>query len=226
MLNKEPRHSDEQLIVCDVCDTLFYSNTTFDFIHFLVSRENRYKFFLLKLVTKKWSPFFYVLEGISRVFKIDLVKLICLNFLSGKDYDKVLRAANFFYDEVLAHRKIAPVFDLMERKKKEGEFVLVSSSISPVVKVIAERVQVSFISSEVEIKNGKLTGKMKSELKGKKHVAIQSLLKMNSKRQLTVITDNQSDFELVQMAGDRFIIIESELDKLFWKSLAPKYILK
>ena len=105
--------------------------------------------------------------------------------------------------------------------------ILASSSLYPIVNVIAARNNaMHFVASELEIKKGEVTGRLVVDLKGIKQTALASYLTDGADNELVVITDNQSDFDLVKMAKYRFIVVSKEEDKKFWSSLAPTYIFK
>ncbi len=215
--------SNSKVLVSDVCDTLFYSNTTFDFIRFVVSKQNVFKRALFHLVNEKWSPLFYLIAIFSRIIDSDISKYLSIYFLKGLTYAKATRLANSFYDEFLMKRKIIPVFELIERVKNDAELILASSSIDVVVKVIAERNNMKYVASVLEVKKDILTGRILIELRGKKHIALQPYLQ---EVELTVITDNQTDWALANLATHRFIVASKKSEESFWGSLNPTFIYK
>ena len=214
-------------IVCDVCDTLFYSNTTFDFIRFVMLKQGGFRNLIFRLVISKNSPFYYFLELISMLVSKDYTKAVAIIFLKGFSQTALANWANVFYDEFLMPRKIQSVFSLIDRLGVGKNLILASSSLYPIVNVIAIRNSaIHFVASELEIKEGAITGRLVVDLKGKKQTALASYLTLGADNELVVITDNQSDFDLVKMAKYRFIVVSKEEEKKFWSSLAPTYILK
>ena len=56
---EKPVEKDTSIVVFDICDTLYYSNTTFDFIHFaLAELKKTTELIAFTLLTKKYSPVF------------------------------------------------------------------------------------------------------------------------------------------------------------------------
>jgi phosphoserine phosphatase len=213
--------SKTRLLICDVCDTLFHSNTTFDFLRFVIARKRLDKRVLFHTINSKRSPLFWALEIVSIISKKDISKQVSLLFLRGMPAEEAQQLANLFYDDFLASRKVHSVFNLLEKERDTSEIMLASSSIDIIVKIIAERNKLSYIASPLEIKNGILTGRLLSDLKSGKHLAITPFLRS---QKLVVVTDNRSDWDLVKLAAERFIIVKDHNEKLFWKELDPTFI--
>jgi phosphoserine phosphatase len=211
------------LVVCDVCDTLFDSNTTFDFIKFILRRDNGFRFFILQNISSKYSPLFYLMTFLGKVVGADMIRSIGILLLKNKSEDQLSDLANQFFDEYLASRKNQLVFRLLEQQ--EGKVILLSSSISPIIKVIASHYGFDFVCSELDFKSSITSGKLRTDLTGKKHIVLRKLMDDNNINNLVAISDNHSDYEMIKMANHRYVVIKSETDKSFWKSLSPQFLL-
>lgn len=209
------------LVACDVCDTLFASNTTFDFIRFVLKHENRFRYLILQSTSNKYSPLFYLLIAINKLRRVDMIRSFAISLLKDQNEAHLLDLSNQFFDQYLVARKNEQVFSLLERQ--EAKIVLLSSSISPVIKVIASRYGFDFVCSELDFTNSVATGKLKTDLTGKKHLALRNLV-LDKNINVVAITDNQSDFEMVKMANQRYVLIKKEIEKSFWKELSPQFL--
>jgi phosphoserine phosphatase len=216
--------SRRKLIVCDICDTLYDSNTTFDFLNFLFSK-NRFNLFLFSAFKSKWSPVYYFLEIAGRFFKEDLVKQASLRLLKGRSENDLVSEAFDFYDQFLSGRANESIFDLLKTRSETDTLFLISSSISPVVQVIGSRNNMEVVPSLLEWKAGRSTGRLQRDLSHRKHEVVKSMMAERGFTDLRVITDNRGDLELVEMASERFVVIKSEADKKFWNHLSPHFIL-
>lgn len=213
------------LVVCDVCDTLFDSNTTFDFIRFTLRRDDRFRFIILQSISSRYSPLFYFMTFLGKIVGTDLIRVIGIFFLKNRREDQLLDLANRFFDDYLVSRKNHLVFRLLEQQK--GKIILLSSSISPIVKVIASHYGFGFVSSELDFISSITTGKLSTDLRGKKHIVLRKLIDDSdiNINNLVAISDNHSDYEMIKMANQRYVVIKSEKDKTFWKDLSPQFLL-
>lgn len=209
------------LVACDVCDTMFASNTTFDFIRFVLKRENRFRHLILQGISSKYSPLFYLLILLGKLRGVDVARSLAISLLKGQNEAHLLDLSNQFFDQYLVVRKNEDVFSLLN--KQDAKIVLLSSSISPVIKVIASRYGFDFVCSELDFRDSFATGKLKTDLTGKKHLVLKNLMS-DQNINVVVITDNQSDFEMVKMANQRYVVIKKEIEKSFWKELSPQFL--
>lgn len=209
------------LVACDVCDTLFASNTTFDFVRFVLKQESKFRYFVLQCISSKYSPLFYLIIVLGKLRRSDLVRTLAISLLKNKREVQLLNLANQFFDQYLVGRKNEQVFYLLN--KQEATVILLSSSISPVISVIASRYGFDFVCSELDFKNSVATGKLKTDLTGKKHIVLKDLTG-NHSMDLVAITDNRSDYEMIKMANQRYVLIKKESEKSFWEELSPQFL--
>ena len=213
---------EKKLIVCDVCDTLYASNTTFDFIRYFVAQQNKFQRLWFTLISARYSPLFYLLILAGKIFRADLVRTLAIKLLGGLSKETLTILAFEFHDSFLEKRKNEKVFSLLEKLKKDGEILLLSSSIDPVINAIASRNGFQYKSSSLEYEKGLSSGKLQDDLTGVKHTFLVDLVKDH--RQLAVVTDNRSDYELVKMADERYVVLVSPKQEKFWEKLKPNFI--
>ncbi|MGE0587553.1 MAG: haloacid dehalogenase-like hydrolase [Cyclobacteriaceae bacterium] len=215
-----------RLVVCDLCDTLYRSNTTYDFVQFVLRGESRNRLLIFNLLTKKWSPAFVVLTILNRIFSGDLNRALILKLISGFHESTLSIAARKFYNAFLSTRRNEKIFDLLKGYERDSKIVLVSSSINPVVQMVARANGFNhFIASILETNQGKYTGNLSTDLAGKKQHHVQDVMLNEGFDELIVITDNRSDKILVKMADKSHIVIKSESDKAFWKDVKADFIM-
>jgi|688.fasta_scaffold317611_2 phosphoserine phosphatase len=185
------------IIVIDICDTLFLQNTTFGFIDF-IKNENKsfYKKIKIPLII------------IGKLFKVDFYRNRYLNNLKGYSKEQLYTLANQYYDNVLSCKKNHPIHQIIEQNKN-NKIILCSASLDIIVEVIANRLGVNtYYSSELLFDGDLCTGKLKTDLLGKKHLLFNYPIDW-------VITDNLSDIDLVKKAS-KYTIVSKKKDLAFW----------
>lgn len=100
-------------ILVDICWTLFYSNTTYDFLHI---RGNRLNSLLYKL------------------FGYDYVRARAIKKLSHCSHEQMLERAEQFYTDYLESRKIEPVWQMIAGR----DIILVSQTMPVIAEVVAK----------------------------------------------------------------------------------------
>jgi HAD superfamily phosphoserine phosphatase-like hydrolase len=214
--------TQSSLFFCDVCDTLYRSNTTFDFIRFVVTKRAHFKQLSLWAISSKQSPVFYLLILLNKVTARDWTRQLALRFLHGMSNEELEQEASQFYQQYLVPRANQEIFQYI--KKPSVTAILLSSSINPVIKAIAQANGLSYFCSEVELKDGKATGQLQFDMTGRKHEVAKKLMAERAIPSVGVITDNYSDWELVKLADERLVVVASEAQKNFWKPLSPHFI--
>jgi phosphoserine phosphatase len=216
----------KKIFISDVCDTLYFSNTTFDFIDFVLEKEKAFaKQFLLFLIKNKFSPLCILFIILNKVIGRDIAKAFALKFLSGYTREDLIEKANAFYDLVLIYKEIPYTFkELQTARQEQSAIYLLSASIDPVVSVIAERLNVSFISSTLLYdEHGISKGMLSYDTAGKKSELLQKVMS-DKAVYLTIMSDNFSDKLLLQMAQRAIAVVYSEKAKQYWKDINPEYI--
>lgn len=195
----------KKINVIDVCWTMYRSNTTFDFIKFVISHKGMtlwnkiLNLYIIKLI--------FVFLG--RLFNKDIYRYAYIYQLKGMDKNDLDNYAKIFYESVLSEKKIDFTFERM--KKLEGESILCSASLDIIVKCISEDIGIPYRSSILGFDNGVCTGLLSDDLLAKK----QDLF--FGEKIVSVITDNLSDYELLKMA-EKKIILSNRKNIVFWKN--------
>jgi len=220
---------EADVFVFDVCDTLFYSNTTFDFLRFvLAQRGSGGKQNLLKLLSAKWSPLFVGLVVWQKVAGGDPVKAVALHLLAGISRAELYELGRRFVAEFLPARRIARTHELLAGlAQTQTRVLLLSASLDPVIAALAEALgPVEFVSSQLEYDaQGICTGRLQQELTGRKQDALQKLLTGRTEPlRLAVATDNFTDHGLVSQAAVRYVVVHNAAAKQFWQGLNPEFI--
>lgn len=99
----------------DICWTLFYSNTTYDFLYI---RGNKFNSLIYKL------------------FGIDLVRSRAIRVFERLPKDEQQTRVEQFYTDYLLPRKIGPVWQMIEGRN----IVLVSQTMDIIAKTVAEHI--------------------------------------------------------------------------------------
>jgi len=146
----------------DVCGTLFYSNTTFDFIKYYHKQQsNFFRFTYVKLLTGLLGKILH------RYFKISIRKLI-ISTLNKENASNVESVAESFVTSYLSSKIIPSVFNQFMSLKESSEVYLISASIDPVIKKIADFYNVKYICSTLARNGDSYIGKIELDLKGNK----------------------------------------------------------
>lgn len=195
-------------IVCDICDTLFYSNTTFDFLDFFCEIEGKnFKFrknFFIKLANR-----------LSVAIGCDVLRIYGAHLLRGKERNYLLDLAKNFATEHLSSKKIHEVHSIISSKRNSDcELILCSASFDFIVEAIADNLGIThWYGTELEYTNGICTGKISLDILGNK----QKIFGGNID---TIITDNKSDIDLVMSAKIAYIVIYPNTKK-YWRRRRP-----
>ena len=210
----------KESFIFDVCDTLFNSNTTFDFLSYYFKQYGYLsKFFKLKLITAKYSPVHLLLKVLSKIYNRDYYKITGVYLLKNHSCKEVEIGASKFIKEILLDKRIESTFKLLEENLESS--ILLSSSIEPVIKMIAKKLQIKkYFATTIGTSNGSYTGHIIQEIRGIKEIMVKE--ELNSK--CTVITDNKSDYNLLSYASKRIIVISNSHEKDYWNLLNPQFI--
>ncbi len=196
-----------QIAVFDVCDTLYYSNTTHDFVRFVMASEQLSVAKLAFLtVNSRILPFRYALIAYGVYTGNDLLKHYNVSRLKGKTRRELELLSRKFVGEFLAHRPISKTQELFRTlQEAKTQMVLCSSSIEPVVGAVAQHLGVSdYLATKLEYNADSFTGKIAEDITGKKLDAIEQA---GFGGRLTVaVSDNWSDKDLL-LAADHGIVV-------------------
>lgn len=215
-----------KLYVFDICNTLFYTNTTLGYIEYVLKKKgHKVLYLLIKLSVKRYLPFFYIFYIINFLTNRDYHRTFILLVLKGQSKKELYSLARQYHSEVLTHLEVPATVNMLKNWKKNGaKIILLSSSIDPVVHEIADHFNVQFESSKLQFKNDITTGRLEIDLTGRKHLVLERFKKTKTYLEYGVITDNVTDKKLLEMADKKFIIIESKSDRSKWGDFNANYL--
>lgn len=201
--------------IVDVCDTLYYSNTTFDFLERIASKKLETQLLALRRV----RSLMLLNSVLFKLFKVDIYRRLCIyKLLSGKKSSEIKSESELFYEKVLCAKKIIETHAIIKKLSEDFQFILCSASIDPVVEVIADKMGCEqFFSTRLIAKDGIYTGQIFVDLLGRKG----KHLKEADVSYNLVITDNKSDIDLIETCG-KAIIISEEKNINFWNDFKLK----
>ncbi|MCH7340647.1 HAD family hydrolase [Acinetobacter higginsii] len=193
--------------IVDVCWTMYRSNTTFDFISFVIKKQKEFnfKFFLLNFFVTK---VFLIVLG--RILKKDCYRYFYISLLKGYHYDDLAKYVDQFYQEFLIGKKIEFTFNLLDGFVDKADVILCSASLDIIVEKVANNLGVEYFASHLAFKNNVCLGLLESDLLFSKHELF-SDVEIDC-----VITDNLSDYNLVKRAKNS-IILSNKKNVIFWE---------
>lgn len=191
--------------IFDICDTLYDSNTTFDFCKWR-NKKISWRFILWLSSTTIGK----ILNKLSiKLFDKEFSRFLHLKSLKNINRIELYKEANLFVSDFLADKKICHIHKILIQAKQENKIIyLVSASIDPIVHAIAKNLGVNYISSELNYSKNICQGFLHKDLLGNKHLIIINDISL-------VVTDNISDYSLCKMAEHSLIIVNSK-NKSFW----------
>jgi phosphoserine phosphatase len=217
----------KKIIVADICNTLFDSNTTFDFVRYCVySRRLRFNRSLYNAIFSKNSPLFIAIALLQKFSRKDLHKKIAVSLFKNRSPEEVRRWASSFLKEYLQGREIDESLACLQEYRPE-DIILVSSTIYPVAEIIADYLKINqFIATELEVVDFKYTGKIKQEISGAKLSALSKKFDTKDFEIEMVITDNFSDKELMNKSKKKMAVCYDGRQEKFWRNLSDVNIIR
>lgn len=210
-----------KVAVFDVCGTLYDSNTTFDFLDDFF-KDNK-KYLLFRKLSK--TPLGKIVNyPFYRLLKYDLVRSIATGYLKGIDENELSNAAKTFVYQYLSKKVNANIKELLEEHKENGFIiVLMSGSYSIIVEHVCDYCHAdNFFASELEVVDSLYTGKYKlDQLFNKKDILLN---KYQNITELVVVSDNRTDYELMQRADKGYAVCNKHKQALFWKSMNLSHV--
>lgn len=96
-----------RLVIFDICGTLFFSNTSFDFLDLIVQAKS---YSLFRKVSK--TIFARIINKVSvLLLKKDLIRSIAVLYIKGMSKAELQEKADIFYNQYLLPLKIDNSFD-------------------------------------------------------------------------------------------------------------------
>ncbi|HII3221952.1 TPA: hypothetical protein ACY3HG_003416, partial [Enterobacter hormaechei subsp. steigerwaltii] len=113
-----------KIAIVDVCHTLYKSNTTFDYIDFVLNNKNK------KVVLLKFKLVKYALIILGRFLHKDLYRYLYIKKLRGFNKSELEYMASEFYRVTLKPLKVASTFDIINKEQTNYKFILASASLN------------------------------------------------------------------------------------------------
>jgi phosphoserine phosphatase len=215
------------LVVADICNTLFDSNTTFDFMKYCVETGKIKRSTLLyKISLLKSLPLYWLLVLLNKGTQKDLHKAIAVALLKNSLVQTVVEWAREFYEKFLSKSIFRQSIDILKIYEKE-KIILVSSTIHPIARLIAKELGFNqFIATELELQNGRYTGRIATEISGRKRMMLADRYGEEGFSIETIITDNFTDKELVLCSDKKFTICYNNKQERFWRKIPGVIIIR
>jgi phosphoserine phosphatase len=214
------------IAVFDLCDTLYYSNTTHDFVRYVAkSRFSITSKLFHKLANSRRSPFRYFFLAVSLATGFDVHKSINLRFLRGFTRVELEQLAEGFVCDFLDRRPVDQTHALLREMLRSGaRVVLASSSIEPVVRAVARKMMITdWVCTTLEYASERMTGRVLLEVSGRKLSALKPFGGVPGKL-LCVVSDNKSDLSLLKAAEHPIAVVHSDSALQFWNKISVEVI--
>lgn len=219
--------ADPETYVVDVCGTLVVDDTTLGLVrhHFARDGKRPLRAWLVNAVaTPRRLPWwgFAVAEKLTGQ---QLLKHFAVRLLAGERSEALDQSAREYARALLAERRIAPVWEVLEEPFAMGRVVLASSSLEPVVAALASLTGARYVASRLAQRDGRLTGRYATDLTGRKPQALvekygEALLE----KPVGVVTDNASDRALVETASVAYIVLHRTAHRKRWLGIGANVI--
>ncbi|MEM7364090.1 MAG: HAD-IB family phosphatase [Pseudomonadota bacterium] len=194
-------------LLVDVCDTLFRSNTTFDFMAWH-DRDDPTTTQLLRSRHHIWHRLHYRLTGEDRIRTRVIARL------ADADAAILQEQGRQFVQTI---EKINETWKLIRTYQNDGyRVVLLSSSLDCVVRAVAEQLDADWHASELGFRDGRCTGVLVRDLLHDKHSVITDHYATDN---TVMLTDNRTDLACAGLVG-QFIAVRARSDeraRKFWQ---------
>jgi phosphoserine phosphatase len=211
-----------QIYIFDVCGTLYHANTTYRFLEYYFKDKNRFKYWLIRMLLS--LPGKSIVVALSKVgIKAD-VRSFLIGLLKNENANEVERYSNLFVSDALNSKRFIRIQSILKKAQEENKrVVLVSASLEPVIKAIADNLQVKeyFASLLEKSEEGIYSGKLVHDLKGQKLMTIKRNLNVQGGG-FFVYTDNLDDIALIGLAEKAFVISKKRNLKK-WENLLASH---
>jgi len=219
----------EKTVLLDFCGTVVNFQTFDPFIEYVLRNERPISY---KLICNPcMRKICYVLTKIQRFMRKDyfLYKVILVRCLKGMHLQKIQQNARKYYNVQIQRNFIMPTVELIEKLRKAGyRIILLSGGSKWYIDYFAGSHGIKdVISTELEIKDGLLTGKIKKDCVGEEK--IEMLKEYISKHKLNVsfeigITDSSSDIPMLNLCKRKIVLSKErhqewlgiEMEEIIW----------
>ncbi len=213
----------QQTALFDVCNTLTKTNNTHDFIGFVV-KEQPLRHCLFRFYTL--ISFIITTLHLHHIFKKDYPRQGIISLLKGYTVDEIEQKAKTYveklYEKKLFHEKIMQI--LHREQAHNTNIVLISASINPPIQALATKLGITtYYSSELAVRKGVYTGKLHTDLLGKKDTLFENKLHALDVEHTSFYSDNQDDVLLMKQIPNAHAIAHTPKELQAWKKNMRRY---
>lgn len=197
--------AEQHYTLIDVCWTLFYSNTTFDFLDFAIKdkRYNRLRKFRTSWIGRKANLLIY------KLFRYDWMRSRSVRYLAGMSRIELQDLAERFYQEYLIPRRIEQVWQQLPGTN----LVIVSGTLDIIAQTVSRHLGTNrYHATEMVFTNDIFTGKFNDRLLTKASA-------FPHYDNYDIITDNLTDIDLVRKAQKATIVLYNNRHR--WAAILP-----
>ncbi len=216
------------IAVFDVCGTITRTNNTFEFVRFVLGRDRLLRYGLLILI-RLLSPLASVLR-INSVLGKDLLRDWQIALLRGYRPDRIEEMAHAYVEELFAKGRLREsILQAIQEEKEQGRTVyLVSAAIGPPIAALAERLGIDHcFCSELNVQDGRFTGKLRTDLLGRKESILRSLPAGVDLEHSSAYSDDVKDAGFLNRFGQRMVVLKAESERRQWSDKGQfRYLLE
>ncbi|HET8667787.1 MAG TPA: HAD family hydrolase [Terriglobales bacterium] len=214
-------------LVVDVCGTLVHDDTTLGLLRFHFARNSvrKWRSLVLSATTTRRSPLWILVAVAERLTGTHILKHILVRLLAGDTLQSLQDSADRYAELLLRERKVDAVWQVLENESEGRRLVLASASLSPVVAALARSMKADYVSSELEVRDGRLTGKYRKDVTGSKAAAIADALGATLLANgYVAISDNFTDRDLLAGAERAYVVLRQPAHRERWVGLAATFL--
>jgi phosphoserine phosphatase len=214
------RCPETEIILLDICGTLYRSNTTFDFLKYFF-RNKRFPFLLILTFWSK--PARLINKIVYNIIRCDIARTFLVGLLSGYSKEEISKKAAVFVNEVLETKQQYDVIDNVRKlqNKQNARLIIVSSTLDCIAAAVSNAFGIKeYYASELEYVDSICTGKIKNDLLDCK---AQKLLERGIAPPFGMtISDNFTDIELMQRSAFSYIVSMCK-HRRRWEKIINRY---
>ncbi len=209
----------------DVCGTLVRDDTTLGLLQHHLGRRPGLRSALFGLLTARRGPMRMALALLEWLSGRHIMKHWVVRLLAGTPVEHLEDSAREYAVWLLRERRLPSVWELLSQRRDEDCIVLASASLEPVVRQLALRMGVRHVASDLEVRDGVLTGRYARDITGAKEQALalkyEGLLRTPPQR---VISDNLSDRPLLERAAEAYVVLHRPSHRQRWAGMQAVFI--
>ena len=213
--------------VVDVCGTLVREDTTLGLLryHFARCSGRRWRQYVFGAMTASRSPVRLCVAVLERLTGRHLLKHAVVGLLAGDRKEALAQSASDYAAALLSQGRVSSVWPLIEHPARAGRVVLASASLEPVVASLAASIGARYVASQLEERDGLLTGKYAQDLTGAKEQALRSKYgPAVLAGRVCAISDNFSDRALLEGAEQAYVVLHLASHRQRWNGIMATFL--